>query len=131
MKLLVGIFVLLLLVGVVVRMRRREPAAPPAKTRVGPAALGATSKFHAVGIRPGPNSCAAAKSLQGQRFLSDAAPHIPLAGCNASSCRCRFVHFTDRRSGEDRRSPFPATIGIETGIHRKEQRQADGDRRRG
>ena len=35
----------------------------------------------------------------------------------------------DRRSGEDRRSPYPTTIGLDTGTHRQEQRQP-GDRRK-
>lgn len=59
--------------------------------------------YHAVEIAPGPGSCKAAVELKGLRFLATAAPNIPLPGCQADSCRCRYVHCEDRRSAEDRR----------------------------
>jgi len=59
--------------------------------------------YHAVGIEPGSACCKAVAGLKGRRYLSAAAPEIPLPACDAASCHCRYVHFEDRREGEDRR----------------------------
>ena len=59
--------------------------------------------YHAVGIAPGSACCKAVTELTGRRYLSAEAPKIPLPTCDAESCQCRFVHFEDRREGEDRR----------------------------
>ena len=93
-----------------------------------PAAPGATSAFHAVSIKLGPNACEAAQSMAGKRFLSGAAPRLPLPNCKNLECKCRFVHHKDRREAEDRRSPFGQNIASTTGTHPKEQRQGE-DRR--
>ena len=47
-------------------------------------------------------SCAASKQLKGKRFLGDEAPTLPLPGCTAANCNCRYRHFSDRRSGPRR-----------------------------
>ena len=44
--------------------------------------------------------------MGGRPFLSGVAPRIPLPGCDANECRCKFVHHSDRRPREGRRSPF-------------------------
>ena len=59
--------------------------------------------YHAVGIAPGSGCCKAIAELRGRRYLSAGAPKIPLPACDVTSCRCRFIHFEDRRDGEDRR----------------------------
>jgi hypothetical protein len=59
--------------------------------------------YHAVGIAPGAASCKAVAEHKGRRYLSAEAPKLPLAACDARSCHCRFVHFEDRRDGDDRR----------------------------
>lgn len=69
-----------------------------------------TSKFHAVSLKYSSSACDAAKAMTGRRFLSGAAPRLPLPDCDALECRCGFAHHDDRRSGEDRRSPFKPTI---------------------
>ncbi len=85
--------------------------------------------FHAVSIIFSDNACNAAKELDGRRFLSSAAPRLPLAECDVLECSCRFVHHKDRRAGKDRRSPFsPKGFGAGTGKFEAEQRKA-GDRR--
>ncbi len=89
-----------------------------------------SSKYHAVSLRYSSSACNAAKAMTGRRFLSGAAPRLPLPECDAQECRCGFVHHNDRRSGEDRRSPFKPTIyagGTRTlNVDRRERR----DRRR-
>ncbi len=94
----------------------RSPAARPVKTT-------ASSEFHAVSIRFLSSACSAAKSLDGKRFLSSAAPRIPLAECDVLECKCRFVHYSDRREGDDRRNPYSPGIAGETGKHPQEQRR--------
>jgi hypothetical protein len=59
--------------------------------------------FHAVSIEPGTRSCAEARAREGRRYLSTAAPMLPLAGCTNASCQCRYQHHEDRRTNRDRR----------------------------
>ena len=88
-----------------------------------------STKYHAVSIRVGLESCKAARDLEGRRFLATAAPRLPLAECDILECNCRFAHHDDRRSGHDRRSPFGASgIAAGTGAYRQERR-AGSDRR--
>ncbi len=54
--------------------------------------------YHAVSIRHGNRCCRAVKALDGQRFLSNEAPSLPLVACsNPQGCQCRYKHHTDRR----------------------------------
>ena len=122
------IAVVLLLVWLFVRSRRKsgsEQAVPatPRNTRN-------RTEFHAVSIRFESNACKAARQMEGRRFLSTAAPRLPLPDCDVLECNCRFIHHKDRRTGRDRRSPFGAGgAGGVTGKHEQEQRQG-GDRRK-
>lgn len=59
---------------------------------------------HAVSIAPGNGCCQAAHQMTGRRFLSAEAPQVPLPGCSAKSCTCRYVHHEDRRSKPVRRN---------------------------
>jgi hypothetical protein len=129
MKLIIGIAALLVAVLVFLRMRSRKPvrvdegkADPAANARL-------KDDFHAVSIRPGIFACKAARDLEGQRFLSGSAPRIPLSGCDASDCTCRFSHHADRRAGEDRRSLYRSSIGIDIHALGVEKR-SDNERRR-
>jgi hypothetical protein len=77
------------------------------------------NQYHAVAIAKSSVACTAAAQLVGRRYLSKEAPLLPLAGCMSKPCRCRYVHYADRRS-EDRRFPFgvrrssePHVAGIE------------------
>jgi hypothetical protein len=129
MAVTLSLLALIVLVGALVYVRRKSggPAERPPLER--PAAPGATTAFHAVSIKLGPNACEAAQSMADNRFLSGAAPRLPLPNCKNLECKCRFVHHKDRREGEDRRSPFGQSMASTTGTHLKEQRQAE-DRRR-
>lgn len=104
-----------------VEQTRPEPIKGPSSKK---------SAFHAVSIDFDRNACAAAKALAGRRFLSGAAPQIPLPECDALECRCKFKHHADRRAGKDRRSPFsPAGLSSATGTFKTERRQG-ADRRK-
>ena len=121
------LLLLLLVLWLVLRRRQAKPAdAPKPAARLSRA----TTAYHAVSIKFDSRACAAAKDLEGRRFLSAAAPRLPLPDCDATECNCRFAHHDDRRSGKDRRSPFgPSRFGAATGNYQIEKRQGT-DRRR-
>ena len=109
-------------------LRSGKSAAPKAEPR----SLTDTgsSHYHAVSIKFDTNACEAAKAMNGRRFLSSAAPRLPLPDCDVLECNCRFTHHKDRRTGKDRRSPFGAPgFGGGTGSFAKERREA-ADRRK-
>ena len=62
--------------------------------------------FGAVSIEFSGEACPAVRKLEGQNFLEMEAPITPLSECTCSKCRCRYVHYNDRRSPEDRRDPL-------------------------
>jgi hypothetical protein len=120
---------LFIVVAVFIVIRRKSPE--PAKQRPTierPSASTAPSAFHAVSIKYGLIACEAARNMAGKRFLSGAAPRIPLPDCDVLECKCRFVHHKDRRDGDDRRSPFGQGITAITGTYVQEHR--DGQDRR-
>jgi hypothetical protein len=111
---------LLLLVWLLLRLRK--PAQKAAATKEAPRPR--NTAYHAVSIKFGEQACEAARALSGRRFLSSAAPRLPLADCDAAQCGCRFLHHEDRRSGKDRRSPFAAAgSGGGTGSFQQERRE--------
>lgn len=129
MSLIIGLLVLAIAVLVIYRSRRSGATGNKNTPKKSVDLLATTSKFHAVSIRTGLIACDAARALQGERFLSDAAPLIPLKGCDVDACQCKFVHHADRRTGEERRSPYPSSLTRDTGVYRQDQRGAN-DRRR-
>ncbi len=85
---------------------------------------GGTSMFHAMSIRPGLDSCEAAKKLKGKRLLSKAAPSLPLSECEATDCQCWYEHFADRRL-DDRRSYRPTSYADHERRAGNERRHAE------
>ena len=85
-----------------------------------------TNPYHCVELKMPHNACDAVLELQGKRFLSVEAPHVPLPECD-QNCQCKFKHHDDRRS-EDRRDAFSPG-----GIHYDgvKNRRLGNDRRRG
>ncbi|MGI9232289.1 MAG: hypothetical protein ACR2RD_01545 [Woeseiaceae bacterium] len=130
MKELLLVLALLLSVAWLILRIRRDKAERAADRLPGPKKLDTTSAFHAVSLKYSSTACDAAKAMTGRRFLSGAAPRLPLPGCDAMECRCGFAHHSDRRSGKDRRNPFnPATLAGGTGTFKVERRNRR-DRRR-
>lgn len=125
-ELLLGALLIMAVAWLVVRVRQNRAIEQAQSTRK----LTETGKFHAVALKYTENACDAAKALTGRRYLSNAAPRLPLPNCDYPNCSCRFAHFDDRRTGRDRRSPFaPATATGNTGIHEQERRERT-DRRK-
>jgi hypothetical protein len=69
---------------------------PPEET---PAPGKRVQPFRAVSIVPAESGtcCAACDALIGRRLLLRHAPQLPLAGCEAPECNCRYRHHADRR----------------------------------
>lgn len=135
MKLIIGIAALLVAVLIFLKLRSRAPVRTTTEDKVDPAGTARLNHdFHAVSIRPGVFACKAARDLQGQRFLSGSAPRIPLPDCDASDCTCRFSHHADRRAGEDRRSLYRSSIGIDIkslGVEKRDRERRKDDRDEG
>jgi hypothetical protein len=125
--LLLFLLIVLLIVWLFVRRRGQVETERPEPVR---RRSSSNTAYHAVSIAFEPNACNAAKELAGRRFLSTAAPRLPLADCTASDCRCKFKHYDDRRSGKDRRNPFSPSGGIAAATGKFEAEQRDGSERR-
>jgi hypothetical protein len=125
-ELLLGALLILTVAWLIVRIRQNK-AATKAESRPQPKNEG---EYHAVAIQYSENACDAAKAMTGRRFLSNAAPRLPLPECDFLECRCQFTHYDDRRASRDRRSPFaPAGATDGTGSYEKERREKT-DRRK-
>ena len=119
LTLFIGVIVLL---GIWLFIRRRAQAKEPPQPAI--ARKKGNPAYHAVSIRFEANACSAAKEMAGRRFLSSAAPRLPLPGCEVLECRCRFAHHEDRRKGKERRSPFSAARYSDgTGSFKAERRE--------
>ncbi len=74
-------------------------------------------RWHAVAIVATADACAVAKASKDNRFLSGEAPRLPLAGCDANCCDCRYAHFDDRRRGPrraaERNGTLPKRLSVE------------------
>ena len=95
-----------------------------------PATLQSTSKYHAVSVKYSSDACDAAKAMTGIRILSSTSPRLPLPECDAAQCDCGFMHHKDRRSGEDRRSPFGSRSYMALAGNTQTDRRLVKDRRR-
>ncbi|HNP65171.1 MAG TPA: hypothetical protein PKH39_14635 [Woeseiaceae bacterium] len=125
-ELLLGSLLVLTIAWLVLRLRRNK-AEVEAEKKPKAQVRGA---YHAVAIKYSENACDAAKAMTGRRFLSTAAPRLPLPECDYIDCRCQFAHYPDRRTGRDRRSPFaPANPSGATGSFKRERRSRT-DRRK-
>ena len=125
----VSILALLFLLVLLLLASRRKHASSPGTKAEKPREAIKSAPFHAVSIKHAADACAAARDLSGKRFLSAEAPTLPLPDCDAGNCDCRFVHHGDRRHPNDRRSPFAANIGEDSGKFAQEQRENRDDRR--
>lgn len=90
---------------------RRRTSTDLADGQLPPVPLDGSGRFLAVSIRFGEQACSASRALHGRRFLNDAAPDLPLPDCDSDDCQCRFVYHRDRRSGNDRRTPYQEGFG--------------------
>lgn len=110
MNLVMVAVVLLLVVAAIIFLVQKRPHHQPAVVhRVAspkPKNQSTAKNYSAVGIRPHLLACKAVQEYYGKRFLVGHAPMVPVAGCTIRSCPCRYEHFADRRTDDDRRAEF-------------------------
>lgn len=83
--------------------------------------------YRAVQIQPGKEACKRVQELSTRVFLCREAPFVPLEYCACrDQCKCRYIHFDDRRQNLRRN----ADNGLPAGYVENERR-ARADRRKG
>jgi hypothetical protein len=117
-----GIF--LALVGLFLLLRRRRRSAqqdPEESVLLTPSAqlfkLQNADRFRGVSVE---SHCGASSPLAGREFPFESAPNLPVSGCDATVCKCRFIGLPDRRLDPERR------LGQD---RRRSLRMEDDDRR--
>lgn len=104
MQIAILIVAMLLLLVILARLRMVRAPSQNGRQWDRREGSGSTQPFHAVSISPVVNCCPAAHEISAQRFLSEEAPALPLTTCSVEACQCRYIHYSDRRSGAgDRR----------------------------
>jgi hypothetical protein len=88
------------------------------------------SPYKSVSIVCASGACEAAKAMAEKRLLSSTAPLVPLSGCTASTCACKYAHYDDRRSDSGGRRA-PAAVTADPFKHStRNNRRSDHRRRR-
>ncbi len=91
---------------------------------------GRGTRYASAAIHCNAAACAAAQSLAGRRFLLRETPALPLAGCDAQTCTCRYFTYGDRRSFlGNRRAGFGLRSRLRMPRWRRERRSGR-DRRK-
>lgn len=88
---------------------------------------GLRNRWHAVTILAPANACAAAQACKGKRHLSTEAPLLPLEGCDAARCACRYRHYDDRRGPARREDKVSAAKALELGNRRLSRGRRETD----
>ncbi len=115
------VMALVLLVGWLFIRRRQSKKTVKVKPRR--RTPSSKTSYHAVSIKFESRACMAAKTMEGERFLSSEAPRLPLPDCDVTDCQCHFAHHQDRRVNKDRRNVFNASGHSDTtGKHERERR---------
>ena len=68
------------------------------------------TKYHCVMIQFDDQACELVKSLKGKRLLTSNLVGLPIQGCKAKKCNCRYVHYDDRRDMDRRQTPYLASL---------------------
>ena len=94
------------------------------KARIGGG--GVRKLFHGVAVcARGGVACDAVTKLEGQRFLSEEAPLLPLADCSdPRACKCVYEHFDERRDQLRRETD----VGLPARSHPDDKREGHGRR---
>ena len=87
-------------------LSRKLSSTSDVQPRLTPRVRTSDSRYHAVSIRAGNPCCEAARQFGQLRLLSAKAPALPLPDCAVATCTCRYAHYSDRRSGIDRRAIY-------------------------
>jgi hypothetical protein len=85
--------------------------------------------YQAVSIVQPSCACSAVGEFEGARFLTDEAPLLPVPGCDAAKCTCRYTRHGDRRTRGDRRVYAGLQTELYTANGNAERRRARGRRK--
>lgn len=99
MRILLLLFVAAVVVFLVWRFRNRDVEETGVKVRNFDPVL---TDDRQIILRPGAGACAVARQQAGRSFGSEEQPRLPLPGCRASSCNCRFEIIAGRRREQRR-----------------------------
>ena len=81
-------------------------------------------------VVPGKAACEAVKRINETRFLEAETPPLPLVGCDAASCTCRYEHFEYRRDpSHDRRNKHSLMSSLHEHSGEIEKREQNDQRR--
>ena len=101
------------------------------QSRVNKTGAGAPANpYRAAVIVPGlRGGCEQVQAVAGKVFLMNEAPVLPLAGCDATKCTCRFVRREDRREGPRRAADdgFVSTFVFDDERRKKRTRRRKDD----
>jgi hypothetical protein len=81
------------------------------------------SPWYAVSIVPGEECCKLVRMHLGTRWLSADAPRLPVPGCDAMNCDCRYRHFADRRTNVQRKQDRDGWVRNFKGEDRRSDRR--------
>lgn len=102
---------------------RRQPDPSAERTEI----LRRSTPWHGVSIVAKAVKCEAAHALRGKRFLSAAAPRLPLPNCTMEhSCACAYKHHADRRAPPRRKDE---SVGFGRRRQAEEERRVNRSRR--
>ncbi len=104
---------------------RKRRAASRSRVR-----LPSAERYRAVSILSRSCACSTVSELEGRRFLADEAPLLPVPGCDAAKCGCRYARHGDRRRRGDRRLYAGLQTELYTATGRTERRSLRGRRKR-
>ena len=71
--------------------------------------------YHCVACKCSLGNCPGVASMKGKVFLVGDDHKLPVPECTASRCRCRYVHYPDRRRKQDDRR---AAFGLEQEMYK-------------
>lgn len=99
MKIFLLLTAIAVIVGIFLWRRGRGRKERPARDNSVPSAPTGRSPIR---FRAGANACNPAKQRAGELFQSNERPRLPLPGCQAQRCGCRFENVPDRRREQRR-----------------------------
>lgn len=94
----------LLLVTAIVMLQLSGKKSETRQSRDAASSAKATSQYASVRLCCDRHACASAQELKDKVFLASEALALPLAGCDAPHCQCKYAKASDRRATGGRRA---------------------------
>jgi hypothetical protein len=126
------LLVLLAIVMAVMLIRRRMDVDDPEAQMLEVENLWdhAQHPYHCVVFKCPLGNCPGIAPLKGRLYLVGDGHELPVPECTSTRCRCRYVHYPDRRRREeDRRSSFGLEQEMYRYSHERDRRLAPGRRK--